>query len=400
MDPTNKDSAVRKGFRAIDPTMIGHVNAADMTGLQAAQDRMTDRQDWLGQMYDAAGKRQAPTLPQMDRINRNSIQNAQATQLGQSPTVAASQFANIDPRALELQRQAAMGLAPSQATGMLQQGISQAGQLGMALAGARGGYSPAAVRGAQRQMSASVQDASAQAAQIRAVEMATARQAYGDLSMGVAELNAKQAELTQQANMYNASQRGQYELAQADLNLRAQLANQGVDLDVMKTNAARGDAYALANLQASLATMGMNDAMQLAYVSQITGIDAQLLGAEAQKVALESQRQAALAKNRTDIMLPGVRAIGDLLGKLASSGGGNSGAGVNGAPGTTGSGAYTPYGGPIYEGGEPIPMEGAGVDPNIPYPQQQPSPIQPTGERSPWDWQVGLNNSINTRFSR
>ena len=209
------------------------VKPAEYGGVDQATKNLQARQDWLTEMMTGAAQREAPQMAAPTAIDRGGVRDVQAGTLGPAPTVGQTQ---ISPEAMELTRHAAMGLAPSQATGLLQQGISQAGQLGMALAGARGGYSPAAVRGAQREMSAAAQNAAAQASQIRAQEMAAARSQFGDLA-------TRQAELTQQAKLFNATQEGQFALAQADANLKAQLANQGVDLDVLKTNAARGDAY-------------------------------------------------------------------------------------------------------------------------------------------------------------
>jgi len=55
--------------------------------------------------------------------------------------------------------------------------------------------------------------------------------------------------------------------ASLERSLRANLANQGVDLDVLKTNAAAGNQMAIAELQAQLQKLGMDDAMAQTYIN-------------------------------------------------------------------------------------------------------------------------------------
>ena len=343
---------VKKGFSKLDPTNIGKAKKVDQTATTEAQETLTDNKGFLTELYQSRPT-QAPQVQMQNPINRKSIGDVREVDMGQSPTAQFVNFQGINPQAIEMQRQAAMGLAPSQATGLLQQGISEAGKLGMALAGARGGYSPAAVRGAQREMSAATQNAAAQAAQIRATEMAQARQAFGDISMGEAELGAKRAALQQEVNIYNATEQGRFAIAQADMNLRAQMANQGIDLEVIKANAVRGDQYALANLQAQLTQIGMNDAMQIAYVSQLLGIDSTILTAEMQRAALEQSRLNANAANNQKMISSTIGAGGQVIAgqvtRPQSSPGG-------GAPQST---VRLPSGEIVYEGGpsEDIPME-------------------------------------------
>jgi len=302
---------IRAGYKSVKDAVRGvtDVKPSDYGRVEQAQSAMQENQNWLRTMMESAAQRQAPQMAAPTMMARGDVRDVQAGRLGAAPQMQAAQ---ISPEAVDLTRQAAMGLAPSAATGMLQQGVSQAGQLGMALAGARGGYSPAAVRGAQRQMSASVQDAAAGASQLRAQEMAAARGQFGDLM-------TRQAELGQQASMFNKTQEGQFALAQADMNLKAQMANQGVDLDILKSNAARGDQFALANLQAQLSTMGMNDAMQLAYVSQILGIDEQALATEMARVGIEQQRHMIDTQSRIALLQSTIKAAGDVGAKAASA---------------------------------------------------------------------------------
>jgi hypothetical protein len=289
---------------------ITDVKPASYTGVERAQQGLKENQGMLSDMMTAAGQRQAPQMAAPTDINRADVRNITAPTLGPAPQAG---MTSIDPEAVGLLRGAAMGQAPSAAQGVLAQGMSQAGQLGLALAGARGGYSPAAVRGAQRQMSAAAQDAAAQASQLRAQEMAAARGQFADVA-------TQQAQLTQNAKLFNATQEGQFALAQADADLKAQLANQGVDLDILKTNAARGDAAAVANLQAQLQTMGMNDAMQLAYMSQILGIDEQILAAEMSRVGIEQQRYILDQQARMGLLKSVVGAAGDVGAGILTAG--------------------------------------------------------------------------------
>ena len=336
---------------------------------------MKDNQNWLKAMMDANAARTAPQAAAPTMMNRGGVRNVTAPALGNAPQAG---MTNIDPQAIELQRQAAMGLAPSQATGLLQQGIGQAGQLGMALAGARGGYSPAAVRGAQREMSAATQNAAAQASQIRAQEMASARAGFADIS-------TRQAEITQQAKLFNTSQEGQFAMAQADMQLRAAMANQGVDLDILKANAQRGDTFALANLQAEMQTMGMNDSMQLAYVSQILGIDEQILATEMARISIDQQRYIADQQSRMGLLGSIVGAVGQAGAAVATSGASLAAPAIQGAAQG------------VAQGATQVPMQGAGYTPVTPqYPQlSEPSYVQPrqTGYGGASDWQqIGGRN--------
>ena len=303
-----QSEVVRAGAKELKG--ITDVKPADYQNVEAAQSGMRENRGMLQGLMTEAGQRQAPQIGTPQDIDRGAVRDIQTPTLGAAPQAG---MTNIDPQAVGLLRNAAMGQAPSQAQGVLAQGMSQAGQLGLALAGARGGYSPAAVRGAQRQMSAAAQDAAAQASQLRAQEMAAARGQFADVA-------TQQAQLTQQAKLFNSSQEGQFALAQADADLKAQLANQGVDLDILKTNAARGDAASLANLQASLQTMGMNDAMQLAYVSQILGIDEQILAAEMARVGIEQQRYMLDQQARMGLLKSAIGAAGDVGAGIVTAG--------------------------------------------------------------------------------
>ena len=292
-----------KGFTDVKPT--------DWSRMADEEAEMEENRNWLKGLYESAGQRQAPQAAAPTDISRTGVRDVEAQQLGAAPQATAAQ---IDPRAMQMTYDAAQGLAPSAAQAMLQSGVSQAGQLGMALAGARGGYNPAAIRGAQREMSASVQNAAAQSAGLRAQEMAQARQEFSSLATSSAQLG-------QQAELFNKTQEGQFKLAYAENALRAQAANQAVDLDVLKTNAARGDTFALANLQAQLQQSGMNDAMQLAYVAQITGIDTTALATEMARISADQQRYMADLKTRLGLASGVTKSVAQTAAAGATGGG-------------------------------------------------------------------------------
>jgi hypothetical protein len=112
-------------------------------------------------------------------------------------------------------------------------------------------------------------------------------------------------------------QQRQQDVQQADLNLRAQMANQGVDLDVLKTNAAAGNQAAIANMDAALRAQGMDDARIANYMQTALGITGQAL----QKKQLEQQASQA----KTDMWMK-------LGGALVGAGGTLGAAAITAAP--------------------------------------------------------------------
>lgn len=105
----------------------------------------------------------------------------------------------------------------------------------------------------------------------------------------------------------------QAQVAQMDQSLRAQLANQGVDLEVLKTNAAAGNAMALANLDAALKQMGMTDDMIRTYLQAALtsrGYQVQGLGTAA---TVAGGQQAAYADTQAKVaggLLQGAGVVG------------------------------------------------------------------------------------------
>jgi hypothetical protein len=139
----------------------------------------------------------------------------EAAVVAEAPVVDAAQLdmAGIDPylalaeqargtqvEALGLQRQAAMGMAPSAAAIQMQIGLDEATQRQMALANAARGGAGAAMR-AQRmaaQQGAAMQQAGIrESAMLRAQEMATARGAFGEGARALAMTDRDMTELAQ-----------------------------------------------------------------------------------------------------------------------------------------------------------------------------------------------------------
>jgi hypothetical protein len=246
--------------------------------------------------------------------------------------------------ALALQQQAAQGAAPSAAELMLKQQADQIlAQQNAVMAGR--GYDPAAARLAAQQGVALQQQAATQGAVLRADEMAKARDAFSsgalassaqtagvvgqdvanqlsgltaDQRAGVEQraqnlqasgmnadnalkvaLTEKQAtdsaalasgELALRAAQGNQAAAVQVELARADSTLRANLANQGVDLDVLKTNAAAGNVAAIETLRAQLTAAGLNNDMISKYLTAIVSMRGQDKGIEQAKAGRPEEK--------------------------------------------------------------------------------------------------------------
>ena len=98
----------------------------------------------------------------------------------------------------------------------------------------------------------------------------------------------------------------------ADRQLRADLANQNIDLDVLKTNAIRGDNAAVQNIDAALRQAGMDNQMIIAFLQAEVGLsstDAQT--ATARSAAINQAAQAQAAGNR-QLIGTGLSALGQV----------------------------------------------------------------------------------------
>lgn len=123
--------------------------------------------------------------------------------------------------ALQLHREAAMGLAPSQAAYLMQSGLdrSLANQQSMA-AGARGASAIAMAQGNAQANNAALQNqAFTNAAAMRAGEMAQARGAYGDLASGIRGQDLNRLGMGNQMSQFNAGLNDQYRLGMGQLGL-------------------------------------------------------------------------------------------------------------------------------------------------------------------------------------
>ena len=238
-------------------------------------------------------------------------------------TIAAPSDANVQ-QGLEMLRKTAQQSpmeAQSQAQNFLRAAYERSAKQANALAASRG-YNPAAVRGAQYQLADANQAAALQAAQIGTEQQMQAQQAFlqGSLAQSAAAQNMaiKQAELEQQVNIYNNTAEGQRALAQAELDLKASLANQGVDLDVLKTNAARGDTRAIANIDAIMRMRGMDDGMVLGYLTSITNMNMAELSGQIQREQISEQariqREASRNQLWGNILQGGATVLGGMLG--------------------------------------------------------------------------------------
>ncbi len=230
--------------------------------------------------------------------------------------------------ATQMARQAALGFAPSVAqlqAAQVAQGGLQA-QLAAA-ASARGGG--AAQMAAQREAAMAGAQITGQAArdigQLRAAEMAQARQEYGGLTtqqraqdlqaLGMsADQALAQAQLEQQAAMQNQAMQQQAILQSQQLAQQAALTEAGLGVDVD-----------LANLQAQMQQRGLTAQQQQAIMRELTGYGArqQQAGMSYEQMRLNTlmgleqmRQQQAMAEQqrRTQLGAAGIGAAGALLG--------------------------------------------------------------------------------------
>ena len=157
------------GAPSVDPTIVKSASTAPVTDQQKVN---------VGLIKDLQGRMNTPAsaAPQMSAVmaNRGDVQNVAANQMGNVTADQTSRDAQL--RALALQEQAALGNAPSAAEMQMQSGLNTAIQNQMAMArSGRGGYNPAAIRGAMQQGSQMQQQGILQQGALRAQEMQTPR---------------------------------------------------------------------------------------------------------------------------------------------------------------------------------------------------------------------------------
>lgn len=125
--------------------------------------------------------------------------------------------------------------------------------------------------------------------------------------------NAQQAALTDQAAARGQlasvlGQTGSRELGVANLGQQLNLANMDAQNQRIFQQAGLDQATSLANMQARLQTMGMNDQAILGYLQTITGMNA------AELQARMAQEQASMGQ--TGVLGYGLAGAGQILGKL------------------------------------------------------------------------------------
>lgn len=232
-------------------------------------------------------KTTAPTMA-AEKIDPTAISKVAAekvdSKITTGPVTSADQQA-----AVAMSKAAAEGTAPSFAEQLLRrQSENAVKQQASQMAGKA--FNPAALRQAQLSGAQAQMAAGEQAAALRAQEMATARSEFGNLA---SQERGQNISLEQSRQQTELGMRGQ-DIQQADTALRAAMANQGVDLDVLKSNAAAGNQAAMANLDAQLKTMGLDESRRASYMQAI-------LGGQGTQASLEAQAaQLAFAKQQAD----------------------------------------------------------------------------------------------------
>lgn len=270
----------------------------------------------------------------VDPITAERISRSRVREVG-ADTIGTSQFRGSQAELIKALQAQSRGEAPSiaemQAKRAGERALAQ--QMAMA-AGARGSQQALARRTAAQQQAQIGADIAATSAQARLAEQLQAQQQLGQVA-GQArgqdlQRNTQQAMLRQQAELANQGIDMQIEAANAaagnqialanlkaatedaDRALQADLANQGVDLAVLKENAALGNQVAIANLNKELTQAGLNDAMQIAYLQNELGysnLEAKAAIAQAQ---ITSAEKIAEKEAQSKVIAGGLGALGTL----------------------------------------------------------------------------------------
>lgn len=223
----------------------------------------------------------------IDQSRYNDWRNQQMALAQQLGAVASGQQQGAGE--LAVQRQVQQGLAGQQAMARMARG---GGNAGMALRSAAGQSAGIGLSGAGQSQQAALQDQ----AQARALQAGVLGQGAGQ-DIGVAQGNAQ---LQQQMNLANLDAQNQRVFQQAGLD----------------------QSTSLANMQARLQTMGMNDEQIRAYMSNLLGMNA----AELQARMGQEQAQMGQTGVLGDILSAAGSAAASGAGGAASSGGGAAGA--------------------------------------------------------------------------
>jgi hypothetical protein len=294
-----------------------HKAAKASAARKAVEKKLTEASEEAGRIREGAVKQKMALEQrsrdidpmQSERIARGDVRDVVAAPIG-SATIAQApqeQFRQTQQTlgAQLAERAAGRGLSPAQL--QLQQATEQnIAQQAAMRAGASGAGAALARREIGRTGAQLSQQAAQQGALLRAQEQQAAQAQLGQLAAQARGqdigLATSQAQMEQQAILQSADQ-----------NLRAQLANQGVDLDVLKDNARRGDAASLANMQSQLQQLGMNDAMIKAYMGQelgATGLQANIATGQQSALAQQQAAQAAASSQQQAGMMSGIATLG------------------------------------------------------------------------------------------
>ena len=267
---------------------------------------------------EEASKTKAVAAPTMtaEKIDPAAIGKVTAgkvnTSIATGPVVSADQQA-----AVAMSKAAAEGSAPSFAEQLLRrQSENAVKQQASQMAGRS--FNPAALRQAQLSGAQAQAAADEQAAALRAQEMATARSEFGNLA---SQQRGQDISLEQSRQQTELGMRGQ-DIQQEDTALRAAMANQGVDLDVLKTNAAMGNQAALANLDAQLKATGMDDARRAQYMQTLLSAQGTQASVDIKQAELAEARRQADDTAKAEKRKAGMALGGSGLQALATVGAG------------------------------------------------------------------------------
>jgi hypothetical protein len=232
----------------------------------------TDMSWWFGQAGGPAPSNQYQDRSQIQGIINSGLQGIDNRRAPQTTGAAMSQAAQLDP---------------TQQAQFRQMQMNQANQL----AGIAGGQQQGAGElAAQRQVSNALAGQMAMARMARganagAAQLGAARQSagIGITGAGMGQQAAMQDQMNAQGMLSNAlsGARGQ------DIGMAGQ--NAGFQQQTNLANQSAMNQQQLANLNAQLQTMGMNDQARLGYLQQLTGMDANQLQASMQAYGLQQQ---------------------------------------------------------------------------------------------------------------
>ena len=278
--PQIADTATTGAFApSLGGALTNRTEAVTTPGVSSLASSLAEERSKLGN--------RTPELAPVERVDRAQISNVTIDPITGATidTTQQAQFRGAQTSLVDaLSQQAAGTGGPTAAQLQLQQATDRGLAQQLALqAGLSGAEAAAARRAGAVNVGAMTQEAGREAAILRAQEQQAAQGLLADVAGQARDadivLATSQAKLDQQTQVKNM-----------EAKLQADLANQGVDLDVLKTNAAAGNQGALAQLEAALTTMGFDDAQIRAYLAIETDL-------------IQLDQQAALQAQEMDVQL-------------------------------------------------------------------------------------------------